>query len=66
MEKIFSPAQQNYVIHAKSHSDYEAIKLVSEVGIFGVIIGDSGTIFCNEEAGYLSRAKPSHVNEVQG
>ncbi|XP_033218865.1 glutathione synthetase-like [Belonocnema kinseyi] len=62
MDKIYPPSQKNYFIRPGS-DDYEKIDADYEVGIFGVIIGDSRNIYFNKEAGYMVRSKPVTANE---
>lgn len=61
MEKIHPPSQINTIIRNGKlyHTD-----VVNELGIYGVIIWDkNGTIYHNEEAGYLLRTKDKNKDE---
>ncbi|CAG7693765.1 unnamed protein product [Allacma fusca] len=62
MEKIQPPLQKNYMIRpALSEPLYT--DFVSELGIYGVIIGDAETIIENKYVGHMLRTKVSSANE---
>ncbi|XP_058806271.1 glutathione synthetase-like isoform X2 [Phymastichus coffea] len=62
MERIHPPIQKNYLIR---HDDecLELQELVSELGIYGVIMGNQNEIIMNTQCGHILRTKPSSVNE---
>ncbi|KAL2745192.1 glutathione synthetase-like [Vespula maculifrons] len=60
MDRINPPSQKNYLI---SSSDTLLSDVISELGIYGVIIGNRTDILYNEEAGHILRTKMSTENE---
>ncbi|XP_055844624.1 glutathione synthetase-like isoform X2 [Episyrphus balteatus] len=63
MERIHPPITKGYMIRADGPMPPPLVDLVSELGIFGVIIGDSKTITTNYQAGHMLRTKLSTANE---
>lgn len=61
MEKIIPPVQSNYLIRATS--EVKPADIVSELGVFGVIIGDENSILVNKQVGHMLRSKASTANE---
>ncbi|XP_064108451.1 glutathione synthetase-like isoform X2 [Macrobrachium nipponense] len=61
MDRIRPPIQQNYLI--RPHMPVSLAEVVSELGIFGAVIGDDKDILLNEYAGHMLRTKLSSVNE---
>ncbi|XP_044731252.1 glutathione synthetase-like [Chrysoperla carnea] len=61
MDKISSPISQGYMIR---YDKVQKMNFVSELGIFGVILGNSNKIFYNKEAGHLLRSKLSTADEA--
>ncbi|XP_039313287.1 glutathione synthetase isoform X2 [Solenopsis invicta] len=62
MDRINPPVHRNYVVKY-GNTNLETKELVSELGIFGVIIGDEKTIMVNKQAGHMLRTKLSTDNE---
>ncbi len=61
--RIVEPfVSENYIIKADQTS-HEKERLISELGIFGVVIGMGGAIAKNATGGYLVRTKALDVNE---
>lgn len=63
MERIHPPVTKGYMIRPDGPMPPPLVDLVSELGIFGVIIGDSKTIKVNYQAGHMLRTKLSTANE---
>ncbi|XP_054727084.1 glutathione synthetase-like isoform X2 [Anastrepha obliqua] len=63
MDLIQPPISKGYMIRPEGKSPPEVVDLVSELGIFGVIIGDVDNIVCNYQAGHMLRTKLSTANE---
>ncbi|XP_069177292.1 glutathione synthetase isoform X2 [Procambarus clarkii] len=61
MDRIRPPIQQNYLVRA--HEPVKLIETVSELGIFGVVLGTAKEILINKYAGHMLRTKLSSVNE---
>ncbi|XP_066583880.1 glutathione synthetase-like [Prorops nasuta] len=62
MDKIFPPVENNYRI-VPGRQEIKLEQLVSELGIFGVILGNKNEIFVNKQAGHLHRTKLETANE---
>ncbi|XP_037046210.1 glutathione synthetase-like isoform X2 [Bradysia coprophila] len=63
MERIFPPISKGYVVRPGGPSPPELLDLISELGIFGAIIGDKSKILYNKQCGHMLRTKLSSVNE---
>lgn len=63
MDRIHPPLQINYQIRPGSTTDKELKEVVSELGIFGVIIGDEKNIVVNRQVGHMLRTKLSSADE---
>ncbi|KAF7998166.1 hypothetical protein HCN44_009564 [Aphidius gifuensis] len=61
MDKITPPQQLNYLI--SPNNKIQLSNVVSELGIFGVIIGDENNILINKQAGHIFRTKLTTSNE---
>lgn len=61
MEKIYPWVQKNYLI--KTGETIDLREVVSEIGIYGTIIGTADEVIENNEAGHLMRTKYLGVNE---
>jgi len=61
MDKISPPIISNYMVRP-GMEPYWA-QCISELGIFGYIIGTKDKILDNEQVGHMLRTKLSHVNE---
>ncbi|XP_049763451.1 glutathione synthetase-like isoform X1 [Schistocerca cancellata] len=63
MERIAPPVQKNYIVRPGQNNLPEPTDVVSELGIFGVVIGDAEKILVNEQVGHMLRTKLSTVDE---
>lgn len=64
MELIKPTPVYNYLISPnESISGKEREQIISELGIFGTIIGDDQKVYYNSESGYLLRSKNLSANE---
>lgn len=63
MDKINPPVTKGYIIRPGGLPIPPIIDLVSELGIFGVVIGDQEAIHVNYQAGHMLRSKISTANE---
>ncbi|KAJ8672684.1 hypothetical protein QAD02_003944 [Eretmocerus hayati] len=61
MDKIHPPHQKNYLIRAGK--DFRLQDCVSELGIYGVILGDENEIKLNTQCGHILRTKPASADE---
>uniref|UniRef100_A0A1B6DXB3 Glutathione synthetase n=3 Tax=Clastoptera arizonana TaxID=38151 RepID=A0A1B6DXB3_9HEMI len=62
MDRIIPPVQANYIVRAGVPVQ-DPCDLVSELGIFGVIIAGPGKILINKQVGHMLRSKLSSANE---
>ncbi|XP_061935933.1 glutathione synthetase isoform X2 [Apis cerana] len=67
MDRFYPPVQNNYIVrvHNEPFEDNQLhfSDVVSELGIYGIIIGNHNSIIHNEEVGHVLRTKPSNENE---
>nr|XP_023012137.1 glutathione synthetase-like [Leptinotarsa decemlineata] len=63
MERIFPPITRGYLIRPGGSNLPPISEMVSEMGIFGVIFGDSENILVNRQVGHMLRTKTSTANE---
>ncbi|XP_047540132.1 glutathione synthetase-like isoform X1 [Vanessa atalanta] len=63
MERIVPPTVAGYVVRPGGAVPPPVTDLVSELGIFGVIIGTRDKIYCNRQAGHMLRTKLADANE---
>ncbi|KAL6426086.1 hypothetical protein ACFW04_008984 [Cataglyphis niger] len=63
MDRINPPMHKNYVVKPGTNVDIDTKELVSELGIFGVIIGDDKNIIVNKQGGHMLRTKLAIDNE---
>lgn len=63
MERIFPPISRSYMIRPGGGMPPKVVDMVSELGIFGAIIGTKGKILHNRQVGHMLRTKPSSANE---
>ena len=63
MERIFPPISQSYMIRPGCSMPPPIVDLVSELGIFGAIIGTKDRIMYNKQVGHMLRTKISSANE---
>ncbi|XP_011706690.1 PREDICTED: glutathione synthetase-like isoform X1 [Wasmannia auropunctata] len=67
MDRIYPPLQKNYLIRAAEESSLEdnadLSDIITELGIYGVIVGDSNEIMLNKQVGHILRTKISSEDE---
>ncbi|KAL4703755.1 hypothetical protein ACJJTC_017543 [Scirpophaga incertulas] len=63
MERILPPLVSGYVVRPGAEVPPPVTDLVSELGIFGVIIGTKDKIYCNKQVGHMLRTKLADANE---
>ncbi|XP_055607671.1 glutathione synthetase-like isoform X1 [Uranotaenia lowii] len=63
MERIFPPLSRGYMVRPGSTEKPEIVDLVSELGIFGTIIGTKDNIVYNKQVGHMLRTKLSSADE---
>uniref|UniRef100_A0A182QKC0 Glutathione synthetase n=1 Tax=Anopheles farauti TaxID=69004 RepID=A0A182QKC0_9DIPT len=63
MERIFPPLSTGYMVRPDGPSPPPLVQLVSELGIFGTIIGSKEKILHNKQVGHMLRTKLSSSNE---
>ncbi|XP_013181857.1 PREDICTED: glutathione synthetase-like isoform X2 [Papilio xuthus] len=63
MERILPPLVSGYVVRPGAPVPPPLSDLVSELGIFGVIIGTKEKIFSNRQVGHMLRTKLADANE---
>jgi glutathione synthase len=63
MERIFPPISRSYMIRPGGPSPPPIVDMVSELGIFGAIIGSKDKIMYNQQVGHMLRTKVSSANE---
>nr|AFP33288.1 glutathione synthetase [Dugesia japonica] len=61
MERLYPASCKNYILSSSGEISKQSI--VSELGIFGVFLGNESETFANYQCGYLLRSKPVNVNE---
>ncbi|XP_049825691.1 glutathione synthetase-like isoform X1 [Aethina tumida] len=63
MDRIRPPITKGYLVRAGGPNPPPVSEMVSELGIFGVVIGDSQKILVNRQVGHMLRTKMSDANE---
>ncbi|XP_065084778.1 glutathione synthetase-like isoform X2 [Ochlerotatus camptorhynchus] len=63
MERIFPPLSRGYMVRPGGNMPPQIVDLVSELGIFGAIIGTKDKILYNKQVGHMLRTKLSSANE---
>lgn len=63
MERISPPISRSYMIRPGGVFPPEIVDMVSELGIFGAIIGTKDKILYNHQCGHMLRTKLSSANE---
>ncbi|ALC48698.1 CG32495 [Drosophila busckii] len=63
MDLIHPPLSQGYMVRPGGDMPPQIVDMVSELGIFGVVIGDADNILHNYQAGHMLRTKLSTANE---
>ncbi|XP_034942815.1 glutathione synthetase-like [Chelonus insularis] len=62
MEYIDAPLQDNYLL-GPNDQEPQIQSLISELGIYGIIIGDQNHVSVNEQVGHVIRSKPFGEDE---
>ncbi|EDV38579.2 uncharacterized protein Dana_GF19360, isoform C [Drosophila ananassae] len=63
MDLIHPPLTKGYMVRPGAEMPPQIVDMVSELGIFGVVIGDADNIVHNYQAGHMLRTKLSTANE---
>ncbi|XP_017085423.1 glutathione synthetase isoform X1 [Drosophila eugracilis] len=63
MDLIHPPLTKGYMVRPGGDMPPQIVDMVSELGIFGVVIGDAEHIMHNYQAGHMLRTKLSTANE---
>lgn len=63
MKRIFPPISRSYMIRPGNPVPNDVVDLVSELGIFGAVIGSKDKIIYNKQVGHMLRTKLSNANE---
>ncbi|XP_030759459.1 glutathione synthetase-like isoform X1 [Sitophilus oryzae] len=63
MERIRPPISTGYIVRAGNTNPPPLVEMVSELGIFGVVIGDSQNISVNRQVGHMLRTKVATADE---
>jgi len=61
MDRIHPPVTTNYMV--RPGAEPALVDVISELGIFGYVIGDKEKIITNKQVGHMLRTKLSHVDE---
>jgi len=61
MDRIQPPVTTNYMV--RPGQPPKLVEVISELGIFGYVIGNKDKIITNKQVGHMLRTKLSHVNE---
>jgi len=61
MDRIQPPVTTNYMV--RPGKEPMMVDVISELGIFGYVIGDKDRILTNKQVGHMLRTKLSYVNE---
>eukprot|EP00092_Neocalanus_flemingeri_P069969 GFUD01085832.1.p1 GENE.GFUD01085832.1~~GFUD01085832.1.p1 ORF type:complete len:481 (+),score=154.58 GFUD01085832.1:62-1504(+) len=61
MDRIQPPVTTNYMV--RPGQEAKLVNVISELGIFGYVIGDKNRIITNKQVGQMLRTKLSHVDE---
>eukprot|EP00092_Neocalanus_flemingeri_P009940 GFUD01010718.1.p1 GENE.GFUD01010718.1~~GFUD01010718.1.p1 ORF type:complete len:482 (+),score=144.35 GFUD01010718.1:71-1516(+) len=62
MDRIQPPITTNYMVRP-GQAKAQLVDVISELGIFGYVIGDKNSIHTNKYVGQMLRTKLSHVDE---
>lgn len=63
MDRIFPPISKSYMLRPNGKNPPDIVSLVSELGIFGAVIGCKGKIVYNRQVGHMLRTKLANANE---
>ncbi|XP_012532759.1 glutathione synthetase isoform X2 [Monomorium pharaonis] len=65
MDRIYPPLQKNYLVRAteESKDSIDISDVITELGIYGVIIGNNNEIMLNEQVGHILRTKSASEDE---
>jgi len=61
MDRIHPPVTTNYMV--RPGAEPALVDVISELGIFGYVLGDQEKIITNKQVGHMLRTKLSHVDE---
>lgn len=63
MERIHPPITKNYIVRPGGPEFPDIVDVVSELGIYGVVLGDGDKIIFNRQCGQMLRTKLESANE---
>ncbi|XP_015836716.1 glutathione synthetase isoform X2 [Tribolium castaneum] len=63
MERIRPPLTMGYMVRPGGNKVSQLVEVVSELGIYGVVIGDAENITYSKQVGHILRTKPATANE---
>lgn len=63
MERISPPISKGYMIRPNGPLPPPIVEMVTELGVFGAIIGKKNEIFYNKQVGHMLRTKISSADE---
>ncbi|XP_044747047.1 glutathione synthetase-like isoform X2 [Coccinella septempunctata] len=63
MERIHPPISKSYIVRPGDGDLPDLVDVISELGIYGVVIGDSQKILVNRQVGHMLRTKLSSSDE---
>ncbi|KZC07199.1 Glutathione synthetase [Dufourea novaeangliae] len=63
MDKIYPPIHNSYMVRPEDNMNIKPQELVSELGIFGIIIADENNVHVNKQGGHMLRTKLATANE---
>ncbi|XP_033341826.1 glutathione synthetase isoform X1 [Megalopta genalis] len=63
MDKIYPPIHRSYMVRPENNAIIKPQELVSELGIFGIIIADENNVYINKQGGHMLRTKLATANE---
>lgn len=63
MDRIHPPIQKNYLLRPGDSDEPKILDVVTELGIYGVILGSENEIKMNRQVGHILRTKPASENE---
>jgi len=61
MDRIHPPVTTNYMV--RPGAEPALVDVISELGIFGYVLGDKDKMISNRQVGHMLRTKLSHVDE---
>lgn len=63
MDRLYPPVHRNYIVKPGNSTEQETKELISELGIFGVVLGNDRNIIINKQGGHMLRTKLATDNE---